>query len=335
MSGGRFDGVPVLVTGAQGFVGSWLTERLLAEGARLAVPRRDAKADSRFRAEGIEEHCDVVDADITDYEALVRVLHEYRVRAVFHLAGQSVTGVAGRSPYSTWESNVRGTYTVLEACRAAREVGETIERIVVSSSILAYAGSEPPWSEDDPLAATAPYGASKAAADLLARSYAHSFGLPVAITRMANVYGGGDLEWTRLIPDACRAIAGGERPILRSDGSPVREFLYVEDAVEAYLAVAASLDDPDARGRAWNAGGGEPVPVLDVVERLVRVSGRDLTPDVKGDPAERPDRQEVDSTAIRRELGWGPAWGLDRGLAATYRWYEAHLEGTAPNPGQD
>jgi CDP-glucose 4,6-dehydratase len=328
-----FDGVPVLVTGAQGFVGAWLTERLLAEGARVAVPRRDTKAESRFRADGLEDRCDVVEADITDYEGLLRILHEYRVRAVFHLAGQSVTGVAGRSPYSTWESNVRGTYTLLEACRAAREVGETIERVVVSSSVLAYANSDPPWSEDAPLDAAAPYGASKAAADLVARSYARTFGLPVAVTRMANVYGGGDLEWSRLVPDACRAIVADERPVLRTDGTPVREFLYVEDAVAAYLAVAASLDDPELRGRAWNAGGGEAVPVREVVERLIQVSGKGLEPEVEGEPTERPDRQEVDSTAIRRELGWAPAWGLERGLAATYQWYEAHLGGGAPNPG--
>jgi CDP-glucose 4,6-dehydratase len=328
MSAGRFDGVPVLVTGAQGFVGAWLAERLLAAGARVAVPRRDTKAESRFRSDGIEERCDVVEADITDYESLLRVLHEYRVRAVFHLAAQSVAGVAGRSPYSTWESNVRGTYTLLEACRAAREVGETIERVVVSSSVLAYAGTEPPWRESDPLGAGAPYGASKAAADVVARSYARTFGLPVAVTRMANVYGGGDLEYSRLIPDACRAIVAGDRPVLRSDGTPVREFLYVEDAVDAYLAVAASLDDPELRGRAWNAGGGEAVPVLDVVERLLRVSGRDLEPDVQGEAASGPpDRQEVDSSAIRGELGWEPAWDLDRGLAATYHWYEERAGG--------
>jgi CDP-glucose 4,6-dehydratase len=324
MSGGRFDGVPVLVTGAQGFVGSWLAERLLDEGARVAVARRDSPAESRFRAEGVEDRCDVVEADVTDYEALLRVLHEYRVRAVFHLAGQSVTGVARRSPYSTWDSNLRGTYTLLEACRAAREVGEDIESVVVASSVLAYGGSEPPWSEDAPLRPVAPYAVSKAAADLIARSYARSFDLPVAVTRMAHVYGGGDREFSRLVPDACRAIVGGDRPVLRSDGTPVREFVYVEDAVEAYLAVAASLDDPERRGRAWNVGG-EPVPVLDVVERLVRISGKDLEPDVQGEPAAGPDRQELDFSAIRRELGWAPAWDLDRGLAATYAWYDAHL----------
>jgi CDP-glucose 4,6-dehydratase len=291
----------------------------------VVAPRRDARAESRFRAEAIEDRCDVVDADVTDYEAVVRVLHEYRVRAVFHLAGQSVAGVAGRSPYATWDSNLRGTYTLLEACRAAREVGEEIERVVVASSVLAYGGTEPPWSEDDPLEPVAPYAVSKAAADLIARSYARAFDLPTAVTRMANVYGGGDLEYTRLIPDACRALVAGDRPVLRSDGTPVREFVYVEDAVDAYLTVAESLDDPDRRGRAWNVGGGEAVPVLDVVDRLVRISGRDVEPDVRGEPAERPDRQEVDSTAIRRELGWQPAWNLDRGLRTAYAWYAEQL----------
>ena len=322
-----WDGVPVLVTGAQGFVGAWLTERLFDEGASVVVPRRDARAESRFRADGIEDRCDVVDADITDYEGMLRLLHEYRVRAVFHLAGQSVAGVAGRSPYSTWESNVRGTYTLLEACRAARELGEDIQRVVVSSSILAYADGAPPWREDAALAAAAPYGASKAAADLIARSYARTFGLPVAVTRMANVYGGGDLEWSRLIPDACRAIVAGERPVLRSDGTPVREFLYVEDAVAAYLAVARSLDDPELRGRAWNAGGGEAVPVLDAVRALVRVSGKEVEPDVRGESVEDPAHEQLDSSAIRSELDWAPSTDLDRGLDATYRWYEAHLDG--------
>ena len=317
--------MPVLVTGAQGFVGSWLAERLLAGGEKVVVPRRDARAESRFRAEGIEERCDVVDADVTDYDALVRLLHEYRVRAVFHLAGQSVTAVAARSPYSTWESNVRGTYTLLEACRAAREVGEEIERVVVASSVLAYGGGEPPWREDAPLVPADPYGASKAAADLVARAYARSFELPVGVVRLAHVYGGGDLELSRLVPGACRALVEGDRPVLRSDGTPVRELLYVEDAVDAYLAVARSLDEPANAGRAWNAGGGEPLPVAEIVRRLAAVAGSDAEPDVRGEPAGQPDREELDSSAIRRELGWAPAWDLERGLRATYDWYAEHL----------
>ena len=315
------------MTGAQGFVGSWLAERLLADGARVVVPRRDARAGSRFRDEGIEDRCDVVDADVTDYEALVRLLHEYRVRTVFHLAGQSVTEVAARSPLSTWESNVRGTYTLLEACRAAREVGEEIERVVVASSLLAY-GGEPPWREDALLEPSGPYGASKAAGDLVARTYARSFDLPVAVARLAHVYGGGDLEFSRLVPGACRALVEGERPVLRSDGTPVCEFVYAEDAVDAYLAIARSLDDPANRGRAWNAGGGEPLPVGEIVARVVRAAGADLEPDVRGSGGPgAAARQELDSSAIRAELGWEPTWDLDRGLAATYDWYRAHLDG--------
>lgn len=329
MSGdGRWDGVPVLVTGAQGFVGSWLAQRLLDAGARVVAPRRDTPAESRFRADGIEDGCDLVQADITDYRDVVRVLHEYRIRAIFHLAAQSITAVASRSPYSTWESNLRGTYTLMEAARAAREVGERIERVVVSSSVLAYGDSAAePWREDDPLEPVAPYAVSKAAADLIARSYARSYDLPVAVVRMANVYGGGDLNFSRLVPDACRALVAGERPVLRSDGTPLREPIYVDDGVTAYLAVAESLDDESLRGRAWNAGAGEAVPVLEVVERLIRASGRDVEPDVRGepDPSAGPNRQQLDSTAIRDELGWAPAWDLDRGLAATYEWYEARL----------
>jgi CDP-glucose 4,6-dehydratase len=197
--------------------------------------------------------------------------------------------------------------------------------------VLAYGGGEPPWREDAPLAPTDPYGASKAAADLLARSYARSFELPVAVARLTHVYGGGDLEFSRLVPDACRGLVAGDRPVLRSDGTPVRELLYVEDAVAAYLAIAASLDDPGHRGRAWNAGGGEPLAVAEIVRRLARAAGTDLEPEVRGEPAERPDRQELDSSAIRHELGWAPAWDLDRGLAATYAWYEAHLGGNDPD----
>ncbi|MEA2396749.1 MAG: hypothetical protein QOK25_305 [Thermoleophilaceae bacterium] len=325
---GRWDGVAVLVTGAQGFVGSWLAERLLAAGARVVVPRRDTAAESRFRSEGIEDGCDVADADITDYQAALRVLHEYRVGAVFHLAAQSIAEVAARSPYSTWESNLRGTYTLLEAVRAAREVGEDIERVVVSSSVLAYGDSAAqPWREDHALEPVAPYAVSKAATDLIARSYARSFGLPVAVARMANVYGGGDLNFSRLVPDACRSLVTGDRPVLRSDGTPVRELLYVEDAVAAYLAMAESLDDESLVGRAWNAGGGQALPVLDIVGRLIRASGRDVEPEVHGQPSSEAgeDRLELDSSAIRDELGWTPSFDLDRGLAATYAWYQARL----------
>jgi CDP-glucose 4,6-dehydratase len=325
---GRWAGVPVLITGIQGFVGPWLAERLLDEGARVVAPLREVNPESRFRIEGIEERCELVELDIAERAAVLRALREHGVRAVFHLASQSIAGVAARSPYATWEANVRGTWTVLEACREAGEDGDEVERIVVSSSARAYGPPlDRPFRESDALAPVDPYGVSKASADLVARSYAPTHGLPVGVTRMANVYGGGDLSFSRLIPDACRALVSGERPLLRSDGTPERELLYVEDAVDAYLAVAASLDEPALRGRAWNAGSGEAPPVLDVVRRLIAVSGNDAEPEVRGDPIGGRDRQAVDSAAIREELGWAPAWELDRGLAATYEWYHDHLTG--------
>ncbi len=316
-------GRTVLLTGAQGFIGCWLAERLLDEGARVVVPRRDVDPDSRFRGEGIEERCAVVLADLLDYPALLRILSEYEVRAVFHLAAQTIVGSANRSPLSTFDSNVRGTYNLLEACRAAG--GDRVERVVVASSDKAY-GASPrlPYREESPLEPSYPYDVSKACADMIARSYASTFRLPVAVTRLANVYGPGDLNWSRIVPDAARALARGERPVIRSDGTPERDFLYVEDAVEAYLAVGASLDRPELRGRAWNAGRDEPLAVMEVVRRLIAVSGRDVEPHVQGSgtPEGEIGRQFVDSSAIRRELGWEPRWGLDQGLEATWRWYE-------------
>jgi CDP-glucose 4,6-dehydratase len=316
----------VLVTGAQGFMGSWLAGRLLDEGARVVVPRRDFDPESRFRTERIEERCTVVLGDLVDHESLVRVLNEHEVSAVFHLAAQTIVGTANRSPLSTFEANVRGTYNLLEACR---ELGDgSPERIVVASSDKAYGSHEElPYREDFPLQPSYPYDVSKACTDLIARSYAATYGLPVAVTRLANVYGGGDLNWSRIVPDSARALARGERPVIRSDGTPERDYLYVEDAVDAYLAVADSLEREELRGRAWNAGWGSPLAVRELVERLIAVSNRDVEPDIRGEgtPHGEIDRQFLDSTAIREELGWSPRVELDEGLRRTWEWYEEHL----------
>ena len=316
----------MLVTGAQGFVGAWLAERLLDEGARVVVPRRDVHPESRFRGAGIEERCQVVACDLTDYESLLRVLNEHEVRAVFHLAAQTIVRTALRAPLSTFDSNVRGTWNLLEACR----VRGGVERVVVASSDKAYGSQdELPYREGSALAPLHPYDVSKAAADMIARAYAATWGVRVAVTRLANVYGGGDLNWSRIVPDTCRALATGRRPVIRSDGSPERDYLFVEDAVEAYLAVAASLDRAELGGRAWNGGWGEPVSVRDLVDRLIRAAGRDVEPDVRGEgtPAGEIDRQYLDSSAIREELGWAPRVGLDEGLARTWNWYERRLAG--------
>jgi CDP-glucose 4,6-dehydratase len=269
----------------------------------------------------VEERCTLALADLTDHDALVRVLNEHEVDEVFHLAAQTIVGTANRSPLATWDANVRGTYTLLEACRSLG----TVRRVVVASSDKAYGDhDELPYREDFALQPRYPYDVSKACTDMIARSYANTYDLPVAVTRLANLYGPGDLNWSRIVPDSARALARGEAPVIRSDGTPERDYLYVLDAVDAYLAIAASLDRPELNGRAWNAGWGKPIPVIDVVRTLIEVSGRGGEPDVRGEgtPHGEIDRQYLDSTAIREQLGWEPQWDLQRGLAATWEWYE-------------
>lgn len=325
----RYKGVPVLVTGATGFIGSRLAERLLGEGAHVVVPRRDVPAKSYFRIAGLEDRCTIVPTDLLDFEALQRIINEHGVRAVFHLAAQTIVGTANRSPLSTFESNIRGTYNLLEACRAVGVVGDPVERIVVASSDKAYGSHEHlPYREDFSLQPEYPYDVSKAATDMIARSYAVTYGLPVAVTRFANIYGGGDFNLSRIVPDTARALVRGEVPVIRSDGTAQRDYMHVEDAAGAYLRVGGSLDDERNHGRAWNAGAGEPIAVIEIVRRMIAVAGKDVEPDIQGEgtPHGEIDRQWLDSTAIRRELGWQPEWDLDRGLAEAYEWYSKHLD---------
>ena len=277
---------------------------------------------------GIAGEVAEVEGDLLDAALLRETLARYDVDVVFHLAAQTLVGAAAESPASTFETNVRGSWIVLEASRDAG-----VERVVVASSDKAYgAHEELPYREDFPLRPTAPYEASKAAADLLARSYWPSYGLPVAVTRFANVYGGGDTNFTRLIPEAVSAALDGRAPILRSDGSPQRDFLYVEDAASAYLAIADALGRDDVRGEAFNAGGGRPHRVGDVVGLIARLAGTDLEPRVvgTGNPDGEIDRQYVDPTKIRVVVGWEPTVGLEDGLERTIEWYREHPEARAP-----
>ncbi|HEV7918846.1 MAG TPA: GDP-mannose 4,6-dehydratase [Solirubrobacterales bacterium] len=321
-------GVPVLVTGADGFIGSWLTERLLDQDADVVILKRDRPALSRLRIDGIEDRCSVALGDLSSHEQLLRVLNEYGVETVFHLAAQAIVAVANRSPLSTFETNVRGTYNLLEAARLAPTVG----RVVVASSDKAYGEHEAlPYREDAKLQPRFPYDTSKAAADLISRSYAETYELPVAVTRLANVYGGGDFNFSRLVPDTIRAIIAGECPVIRSDGSPERDFIYAADAVDAYLTIAEGLKDDGNRGLAFNAGAGRPWPVLEIVRTLLEISGSDLEPDIQGSgtPDGEIDRQFLDSTLIQERLGWRPEWSLQDGLAETYAWYERVLPSVA------
>jgi CDP-glucose 4,6-dehydratase len=290
----------------------------------VVVLSRSDLVGSRFDSEGLRDRCTLVEGSLTDLDSLREALGSHDVRAVYHLGAQTQVGRANEEPLATWETNIRGTYLLLEA---VREHGG-VERVVVASSDKAYGSHDDlPYREDFALAPSFPYDVSKAATDMIARSYAATYGMPVAVTRLANVYGPGDVNWARVIPDTARALIRGERPVIRSDGTPERDYIYVEDAADAYLAVAGSLDRPELRGRAWNAGSGEPLSVLEVVTRLIAISGRNVEPDIQGTgvPHGEIDRQYLDPTAIREALGWSPKWDLDRGLRAAWDWYERTL----------
>jgi CDP-glucose 4,6-dehydratase len=312
----------VLVTGAYGLLGGWLTAALVEGGARVTVVRRDEQPRSALVLTGLEASVDVVHGDICTEGLVERALAEYEVDTVFHLAAQTIVPTANRSPVSTFETNIRGTWTLLEACRR-----HGAERVIVASSDKAYGPhDELPYREDFALRAVYPYDVSKAATDLIARCYWHTWGLPVAVTRFANLYGGGDVNGSRLVPEAVAAALAGRAPVVRSDGSPERDFLYVEDAVAAYLAIAAALGRGEGRGEAFNAGGGGPHRVLDVVHLICRLAGTEIEPDVRGQgtPAGEIDRQWVDAGKLRALTGWAPKVALEEGLRRTIEWYRAH-----------
>ncbi|HET6447927.1 MAG TPA: NAD-dependent epimerase/dehydratase family protein [Conexibacter sp.] len=312
----------VFVSGAYGLLGCWLTRALVARGERVVVLQRDRAPHSALLLESVEQRVDVVYGDLNDEGLLARTLGEHEIDTVFHLAAQTIVGTANRSPLSTFESNIRGTWTLLEACRL-----HGVERVVVAASDKAYgASARLPYREQMALDPRYPYDVSKAATDMIARSYWHTFGLPVAVTRFANLYGGGDLNRSRLIPEAVAAALAGRAPVIRSDGSPERDFLYVEDAVAAYLLLADALDGEGARGEAFNAGGGQPHAVRDVVARICALAGTDVEPDVRGSgtPSGEIDRQYVDATKLRALTGWEPCVELDEGLRRTIAWYREH-----------
>ncbi len=320
----------VLVTGAHGFVASHLVSALLARGDEVRVldrpdPRLADVGGERLSGLdllGLREQVELAEGDLRDADAVSAAVAG--CDSVFHLAAQTIVGVARESPFDTLEVNVRGAWNVFEACR---EHG--VARVVFASSDKAYGASpELPYKEGFPLRAANAYDASKAAADIVARSYAHAHGLPLAVTRFANIYGGGDLNFSRLIPETTIAVLDGRPPVIRSDGSPERDFLHVEDAVSAYLTIAEALDGGGARGEAFNAGGERPHSVREVVDLIAKAAGTGIEPEYQGTgtPDGEIDRQYVDSTKLRELTGWAPKIALGDGLRATLDWYRRHAE---------
>ncbi len=321
---GAISSLRVLVTGAYGLLGGWMVRRLLEGAASITVLRRDETPHSALVAMGLEQRVSVVHGDVAAEGVVARAISEYEIDTVFHLAAQTLVPTANRSPLSTFETNVRGTWLTLEACR----LNAGVQRVLVASSDKAYGpSSELPYRESHPLNGCFAYDASKVAADVIARSYWHTWRLPVAVTRFANLYGGGDFNLSRLIPEAVLAVLSGRPPVVRSDGSPERDFLYVEDAVAAYLAIMTELGTRDrpgpAAGHAFNAGGGKPHRVLDVVRLICELAGGGVEPDVRGSgiPDGEIDRQWVDYSKLRDLAGWQPAVGLEEGLRRTLSWY--------------
>jgi CDP-glucose 4,6-dehydratase len=310
----------VLVTGATGLLGGWLSRMLLERGARVIALVRDQVPDSYFAYEGLADRSVVVRGELADLPLIERTLLEYEVTAVFHLGAQSQVGVARRGPYHTLEANVRGTYTVLEAVRRTANV----EALVVASSDKAY-GEQPalPYTEDMSLLAENPYDASKAAADLLARAYARSYGLPIVVTRCGNLFGGGDLNWSRLVPGTVRSLLREERPVIRSDGTPVRDYLYAFDAAAGCLDAASRARE--LAGEALNFSLERPLTVLELVDLVIETVGVRLAPDVRNDAVGEIPRQYLSAEKARLLLRWRPQVRLEDGIRETVAWYRDYL----------
>ncbi|MFI5028640.1 MAG: NAD-dependent epimerase/dehydratase family protein [Solirubrobacterales bacterium] len=314
-----------LVTGGHGFIASHLARALLERGDAVTVLDNGSPSVSGLALQGVESEVELVGADLRDVRAVGATVGAGEYDTVFHLAAQTLVGPAMKSPAATFEVNVGGTWALLEACRRA-----DVPAVLVASSDKAYGPLEElPYREEMQLRPASPYEASKAAADTIALSYRPAYGLPVAVTRFANVYGGGDLNFSRLVPEAIIAVLEGRRPAIRSDGSPRRDFLYVDDAVAAYLAVehAVGAGGP-AAGRAFNAGGERPHSIAEVLDAIGEVSGRRVEPEFlgTGSPPGEIESQYVDSSRLRQMTSWRPEVELRDGLRRTLEWYRDHPE---------
>lgn len=312
------------MTGATGLLGSWLIRHLRASGADVTALVRDWVPQSEAARSGELERCRVARGELEDQPLVERVLNEYEIDTVFHLGAQTIVGTANRNPVSTFESNIRGTWTVLEAARRCPRV----KQIIVASSDKAYGEQKKlPYDESQPLQGQHPYDVSKSCADLIAQSYAKTFGLPVSVTRCGNLYGGGDLNWNRIVPGTVRSIIRGNRPVIRSDGKFVRDYFYVEDAAQANIALAEKLaKNRKLVGEAFNFSEDKPLTVVELVRRVLIAMDSKLKPVILNQAANEIPKQFLSSKKARRVLGWRPRIGMDEGLSRTIAWYRRFFQ---------
>jgi CDP-glucose 4,6-dehydratase len=323
----------VFVTGATGIVGSWLVKRLLEQGAYVVVLVRDWDPQSELIRSGDIRHASVVSGRLEDYPTLERAINEHEIDTVFHLGAQPIVTTALRNPLPTFEANIRGTYNLLDACRVHRTL---VKRVVIASSDKAYGDApELPYTEDMPVNGRHPYDVSKSCTDLLSMSYAHTYDVPVTIARCGNIYGGGDLNWSRIVPGTIRSLWAGDRPVIRSNGRFTRDYIFVEDVVTGYLALGERADAADVRGQAFNFSPETRVQVLDITRQIQRLMGRtDLEPLILDQAKAEILDQYLDSGKAKRVLGWTARYSLEDGLRQTIGWYQRYLDTAARHPAR-
>jgi CDP-glucose 4,6-dehydratase len=314
---------PTFVTGGTGLVGSWLVRRLVEAGAQVVCLVRDWVPQSELVRSRQIEQVIVVRGDIRERNLVERALGEYEIDTVIHLAAQTIVPIANRNPISTFETNIAGTWNLLEACRRSPRV----RQVVIASSDKAYGDQELlPYDESTPLRGQHPYDVSKSAADLIAQTYAISYQLPVVITRCGNFYGGGDLNWNRIVPGTIRSVLRGQPPVIRSDGNFVRDYFYVEDGAAAYMLLAEQLArDADLSGEAFNFSYGNQMTVLELTRRILRLMGSDLQPEIRNEAVNEIRKQYLNADKSREKLGWSPFFTLEAGLKKTIAWYKDFL----------
>lgn len=323
MSRDYWNGKNVFITGCTGLLGSWLTKSLVENGANVVGLIRDLVPKSNLNWSGFGEEIITVRGELEDYFILERILNEYEIDTVFHLAAQTIVTIANRNPISTFETNIRGTWNLLEACRCSN----LVEKIIFASSDKAYGAQEKlPYDEVTPLEGRHPYDVSKSCADLICKSYYETYNLPVCITRCGNFYGGGDLNFNRIVPGTIRSILNQEKPIIRSDGSFIRDYFYIEDGVDAYINLAEKMENKEIHGEAFNFSHDNPMTVLKIVNNIIKLMESDIKPVILNQTSNEIESQYLSSKKARAMLSWSPTYSMEEGLKRTVQWYKKFFD---------